>query len=1803
MSLQDSTDHILVTNYFQNDGISAYQLEEIRFADGTIWNTEYVKLQVLQSSDLNDTLTGYASADELRGQAGNDSLYGQDGDDALYGGADNDYIYGGNGNDLLRGDDGQDRLNGGAGDDVLDGGAGDDLLTGGAGNDTYLFGRGDGWDNIYNAGNTDDANPNRYDRLLFKEGVAVEDIEYYRSGDSLTLRIIGSNDSVSISGWFNKQNPGKLNAILFADGRNLNLAQIELDVQTVRGNAEDNYLSGFDTDDSLYGYAGDDKLQGHSGDDMLDGGTGNDELSGGEGSDVYHFERGWGSDVINNYETSSDSIDVIEFGAGINSADIEVSRLSNDLILTLKNTNDNITVRNYFLHDTYSTYAIEDIRFADGTVWNIAMVKAMQLTGTAGDDAIIGYDTDDTFIVGPGNDYVAGSLGNDTYQIAANHGDIVIEEGQFDLAPYQQPGWRIDGRDNINDVLNGTAGYDHLRGLSGNDTLTGGNGNDLLDGGAGSDIYRFDRSWGNDHIDNYDASSNKTDAIEFAAGINPGDIKAKQIGDDLLLIRAGSPDTIRVTNYFLDNAQSSSKLEEVRFADGTVWSIADIKQAVAGYDASTDGSLDRIVFADMTSADIIVRRATNSANTKFVGKDLQIINSLTGAVITVKDYFVNHKAIEQFEFSDGTVWNTADILAKALEGSVGDDILNGSDEDDVIHGDAGADRLIGFHGNDELHGGDGDDFINGGTGDDVLYGGEGNDRIIGGYSYAGGYASGDDIVYGGAGDDVIIDSDDNNQLFGEDGNDTITGTGLLDGGAGDDVLEGKGADILRGGDGNDTLTAHSDSSIQNSNILQGGKGNDTMYGGFGDDTYVFNLGDGADVIIERRQGEAYSNVDASNDTLQFGEGIAADDLMFVRSGSDLLIRHSNGSDSVTVQNWFAGSAHYKLNLLTFADGSELTAEQIESQLVTLGTAGNDSLFGSAQADTVYGEAGDDYIDGRAGDDTLHGGDGNDTLIGGTGNDLLLGGVGDDQYVYNPQNGRDTIDNTGGGFDGIFFNNGIDSSRLSFSQDGDDLVILVDGDEAQSVRVLNHFLGGDAELSFVQPSGGNMITAEQIAAAIAGGGDEEPVDPTDPTDPVDPGQGGDITPGLGGDDTLTGTTGHDVLIGGAGDDELTGLAGNDRLFGGAGDDSYIYHSGQDVITELAGTDKLIFSNGISFNDVASGLTKSGNDLVLKVNGSAENSVTLTNFFLGGANLVESFEFETGGSISAAQIFGAFGLAMPSGEAPAVNTVHGSAGDDTLNGGAAADVLAGSHGNDTLNGSTGNDTLIGGRGNDTYVFSAGSGHDIIDNTGGGEDVLLFEGISFNQVASGLMKSGNDLVLNIGGGSDKVTLKNWFLGGDYVVPTIRFAAGGEITANQIFGAFGLSNPNPQGSLGYTDLPDERGFGNVFVGTGAAESIIGSSDDDFIDGGDGNDTLRGGAGNDYLSGGRGNDTYLFGSGTGDSIINNYDPSAGRTDVLRFDDGIMPTDVVAQRDGDNLMLSMAQSSVTVLNYFAENGESSYRLDHIEFADGTVWDSSIVAAQLATAEASNALTNANAVSAFAAMATVSDAAIPNGLEGVSSLGRPGNDLPVYDDAPEVDSGITLVQEDVLVRKAGNADVIPDMPRTGADKWLLDRIWIDKPTPELPVAASSSNDGQEISSAPLVASIEKAINELNGLEVMPGIDLPVYDDAPEVDPGITLVQENVLVRKAGNADVMPDMPRTGADKWLLDRIWIDDLRPNLPVAEFDDSNRDASDKIAPHYAVVDTRYASLVDALNSFDSDDAEIGGNLALPPKLEEYYY
>lgn len=1761
-----ASDSVRLNNYFSGEAANSMAVDEIVFHDGTVWTVADVMGMVLQASDGDDLIEGYASDDVLSGLAGHDFLYGNggndtllggegndtldggagkdalfgdagsdvllggDGDDSLDGGDGNDLLIGGGGDDLLIGGAGNDDLQGGAGRDTLQGGDGDDVLTGGAGDDllaggkgrdqlyggagtnSYLFARGDGQDVIVDT----------YENVvtIYLADLPLENLIFRRNGTSLDIAFPDSvGDQLSLSSFFRDEFPLGGMRLRYGDGLEAVIDPAQLRLLTLEGTEAADLINAYSSDDLIealggddvvnagdgndsidggdgndlldagngndliVGGAGDDRIVAGDGDDILQGDVGNDQLEGGAGNDQYRFAAGWGRDFI----IDSAGSDSVQF-TGVSPDDLLLRRDGSDLVVLDRRTGDQLRIHGQFsyLANVAGVTAIERFVFDDAVTWDYETIKLKALEGTEQDDTIYDHADNDAIDAGAGNDFVQAGEGNDT-----------VSGGTGNDTLYGGIGNDLLSGGAGSDLLDGGMGDDSLYGGDDNDTLQAGNGDDLLEGGAGDD--RLDGGAGNDRY-------------RFSAGW----------GDDLIIDSAGN---------------------------------------------------DNVQFLDVSPADLLLRRD---------GTDLVVLNQVTGDRLRILGQFsyeagvAGASAIEQFIF-DGTTWNYETIKLKAVEGTAQDDIIFGHADDDVIHGMTGSDLVYGQDGNDQISGGEGgdtlygdngDDLLNGDTGDDLLDGGSGNDTLYGGEGQdvlIGG--SGFDALYGGAGDDTLQGS---GLLDGGDGDDLLEGSGDLFGGAGNDILRGQGFDILRGGAGDDVLEAYSNPWNQGSNTLEGGVGSDTLYGSFGNDTYLFSLGDGHDLLIERRPGEAYSNIEPSIDTLSFGTGIAASDLGFVRRGNDLVIEHVNGSDSITVQNWFQEPTdHFKLEHFLFADGGVLSQADVENRVVWQGTSGLDSFigyrelddhillgdgddqaWGRAGNDEIHGEGGNDYLEGEAGNDSLYGGSGNDQLNGGAGDDFLAGGTGDDKYVYNPGGGADIIDN-GGGYSGIFFTDDIALDRLSFSRVGDDLLILVDGDNTQSVRVLGHFLGGDKAIAYVQPAGGYLLSAERIGHIVAaqgvagdfealiegtasaeqlagydgrdllrglagndtlfgmggddqveggdgndylsggngqhhgsgndwliggagndvligedgddalvggagddayyyragggvdvvdnrgggfdgvffldvalsrlsyhrdgddlvilvdgdlgqqvrvtdhflgsdysidyvqpdggnylttaqiaarltalpnGSGGEEPVDPGEPQEPTEPenpgGTGEPPVAGVGGADVLIGTTGNDILLGGAGNDTLNGAAGSDTLIGGIGDDTYVYTAGQDVIEETSGTDTLLFSNGITFNQVANGLMKSGNDLVLRVNGSSANQVTLKEFFLGGDQLVENFVFESGGQLTAAQIYGAFGMSMPTPAAGFAHTAQGSTGNDVLNGTAQSDLLQGfngndalfgdtgndrlegGNGNDTLNGGAGNDTLIGGRGDDIYVFSAGGGQELIDNSGGGADTLHFEGISFNQVSSGLMKSGNDLVLNVSGGSDKVTIRNWFLGGDYVVDSITFASGGQITASQLFGAFGLSNPDPAGSPAYLNLPDERAFGTVFAGQAGNQIILGSSDADLIDGGAGNDLLRGNAGNDYLIGGGGNDTYAFAKGDGQDVINNLSntPEADN-DVLSIE-GASRDNLWLSRQGNSLVIDLrgAQDSVTVQDWYVG---SSQHLDAIQAGGSTLYASQV----------------------------------------------------------------------------------------------------------------------------------------------------------------------------------------------------------------------------------------------------------------------
>jgi len=77
---------------------------------------------------------------------------------------------------------------------------------------------------------------------------------------------------------------------------------------TLHGGTGNDLLRGGVGDDFLFGGSGDDYLTGDAGNDTLEGGSGDDVLSGGVGDDTFVFYKGFGHDVITDYNPAEDSI-------------------------------------------------------------------------------------------------------------------------------------------------------------------------------------------------------------------------------------------------------------------------------------------------------------------------------------------------------------------------------------------------------------------------------------------------------------------------------------------------------------------------------------------------------------------------------------------------------------------------------------------------------------------------------------------------------------------------------------------------------------------------------------------------------------------------------------------------------------------------------------------------------------------------------------------------------------------------------------------------------------------------------------------------------------------------------------------------------------------------------------------------------------------------------------------------------------------------------------------------------------------------------------------------------------------------------------------------------------------------------------------------------------------------------------------------------------------------------------------------------------------------------------------------------
>lgn len=188
-------------------------------------------------------------------------------------------------------------------------------------------------------------------------------------------------------------------------------------------------------DQTLTGTVGRDFLEGDIGNDILDGDQGDDTLYGGDGNDTYRYRSGDGNDRI--MDTCSDDHDTLEL-LDLNASDIRVAAgtgRADDRIID-RATGQAITLDLGLTPVPWGIpgSGVEQVRFADGTVWGTAQLKAAAnadetLIGTAGVDTLEGFGGNDVLDGGAGDDLLLGGVGGDTYMLALGGGaDRLVED-------------------------------------------------------------------------------------------------------------------------------------------------------------------------------------------------------------------------------------------------------------------------------------------------------------------------------------------------------------------------------------------------------------------------------------------------------------------------------------------------------------------------------------------------------------------------------------------------------------------------------------------------------------------------------------------------------------------------------------------------------------------------------------------------------------------------------------------------------------------------------------------------------------------------------------------------------------------------------------------------------------------------------------------------------------------------------------------------------------------------------------------------------------------------------------------------------------------------------------------------------------------------------------------------------------------------------------------------------------------------------------------------------------------------------
>jgi Ca2+-binding RTX toxin-like protein len=632
------------------------------------------------------------------GTSGDDVLVGGDGDDCMVGNAGNDELRGIDGNDTLYGDStdssstvtGNDTLNGGDGNDSMLGGPGDDTIDGGAVSDTAVYsgawvdynisgtgpftitdtrgGSPDGTDTVSNVENFQFSNgtftaadiPNDAPTDIALSSTSVDE-------NAANGTIVGSllrsdadiplGDTAAYSLFDDAGGRFAISGtdLVVADGPQLDCEAATSRAVTVR--VTDAHGAFFDETFAI------DLNDLNDNAPVFDSGASASAAENVSTATVVydadaHDDDGTAPNNTIAYSLTGD--DAGDFSVDPSTGEVKFL-LSPDYEAPADSNADNVydivVHANDGVHDVTQAVAITVTDLAEGitgTAGNDTLIgtsSSDSISGLGGNDSLVGNAGNDTLDGGTGADRLAGGLNNDTY-VVDNPADMVVESagagtdsvltslGTYTLTSnvenltFTGPGGFAGAGNTTGNIITGGASGDSLSGLNGNDTLIGNDGSDTVGGGSG-----------NDSLD----GGNGNDMLDTGAG---NDNALGGVGNDSLLGNAGKDTLI--------GGDGNDTLDGGAAADQLIGGLGDDTYIVA--------------------------QATDTA-TESLGEGMDTVEALLSGY-TLASNFENLIYIGGAKFK-----GTGNTLDNSITGGNGNDTLTGGAGADTVAGGIGADRF------------------------------------------------------------------------------------------------------------------------------------------------------------------------------------------------------------------------------------------------------------------------------------------------------------------------------------------------------------------------------------------------------------------------------------------------------------------------------------------------------------------------------------------------------------------------------------------------------------------------------------------------------------------------------------------------------------------------------------------------------------------------------------------------------------------------------------------------------------------------------------------------------------------------------------------------------------------------------------------------------------------------------------------------------------------------------------------------------------------------------------------------------